>query len=75
MVGIADAFVTSLLFLIFAVLNSENMGRTKLKKKTLRDRAKAAIRRQSLKLQNYQPVVRTVDVEKIKEEFKAGKKA
>ena len=32
---------------------------------------------QSLKIQNFQPVMKSVDVEKIKEEFKAkaGKKA
>ncbi len=49
------------------------MAVTRLKRKTLRDRAKAAVRRQQLKLQNFKPVMKTVDIEKIKEEFKAKK--
>ncbi|HET7180113.1 MAG TPA: hypothetical protein VFI14_10315 [Chryseosolibacter sp.] len=51
------------------------MAVTRLKRKNRRDKAKSAIRRQSLKLQNFQPVMKTVDVEKVKEEFKAKKKA
>ena len=50
------------------------MAVTRLKRKNRKDKAKAAVRRQSLKLQNFKPVMKTVDVEKIKEEFK-GKKA
>ncbi len=46
---------------------------TRLKRKGRKDKAKAAVRRQSLKNQNFQPVIRNVDIEKIKEEFKAGK--
>jgi hypothetical protein len=38
------------------------------------DKAKSAVRRQSLKIQNFQPVIKNVDVEKIKEEFKAKAK-
>jgi len=46
---------------------------TRLKRKGRKDKAKAAVRRQSLKNQNFQPVIRNVDIEKIKEEFKAKK--
>ncbi len=49
------------------------MAVTRLKRKNRKDKAKAAVRRQSLKLQNFKPVLKTVDVEKIKEEFKAKK--
>jgi len=49
------------------------MAVTRLKRKNRRDRAKSAVRRQTLKLQNFQPVLKTVDVEKIKEEFKTKK--
>lgn len=49
------------------------MAVTRLKRKGRRDRVKAAVRRQSLKLQNFKPVMKTVDVEKVKEEFKAKK--
>lgn len=47
------------------------MAVTRLKRKNRKDKAKSAVRRQSLKLQNFQPVMKTVDVEKIKEGFKA----
>ncbi len=47
------------------------MAITRLKRKTRRDRVKSSVRRQTLKLQNFKPVMKTVDVEKIKEEFKA----
>ncbi len=47
------------------------MSVTRLKRKGRRDKAKSAVRRQSLKIQNFQPVIRNVDIEKIKEEFKA----
>ena len=49
------------------------MAVTRLKRKNRKDKAKAAVRRQSLKLQNFKPVMQTVDVEKIKEEFKNKK--
>ena len=50
------------------------MSVTRLKRKNRKDKAKSARRRQGLKLQNFQPVMKTVDVEKIKEEFKAKKR-
>jgi hypothetical protein len=51
------------------------MAVTRLKRKNRKDKAKAAVRRQTLKIQNFQPVVKNVDVDAIKEEFKAkGKK-
>ena len=49
------------------------MAVTRLKRKNRKDKAKAAVRRQSLKLQNFKPVMKTVDVEKVKEEFKTKK--
>ena len=50
------------------------MSVTRLKRKNRKDKAKSARRRQALKNQNSQPVIRNVDVEKIKEEFKAKAK-
>ncbi len=47
------------------------MAVTRLKRKNRKDKAKAAVRRQSLKIQNFQPVQKNVDIEKVKEEFKA----
>jgi hypothetical protein len=58
--------------LIFAILLTEiAMAVTRLKRKNRKDKAKAAVRRQTLKIQNFQPVIKNVDIEKIKEEFKA----
>ena len=51
------------------------MSVTRLKRKNRRDRAESARRRQTLKIQNFQPVKKGVDIEKIKEEFKAKKEA
>lgn len=51
------------------------MAVTRLKRKNRKDKAKSAVRRQSLNLQNFKPVMKTVDVEQIKEEFKTKKKA
>jgi len=52
------------------------MAVTRLKRKNRKDKAAAAVRRQTLKIQNFQPVMKNVDVEAVKEEFKAkGKKA
>ena len=54
------------------------MSVTRLKRKNRKDKAKAARRRTSLKIQNFKPVMKGVDVEAIKEEFKkkaAAKKA
>ncbi|MFN5170214.1 MAG: hypothetical protein ACK5DD_11340 [Cyclobacteriaceae bacterium] len=49
------------------------MSVTRLKRKNRKDKAKAARRRTSLKIENFKPVIKGVDVEKIKEEFKAKK--
>jgi hypothetical protein len=59
-----------------APFNSKKaMAVTRLKRKNRKDKAKSARRRQALKIQNFQPVQQTVDIEKIKEEFKTKKKA
>ena len=50
------------------------MSVTRLKRKNRKDKAKSARRRQSLKSQNFQPVIKNVDIEKIKEEFKVKAK-
>jgi hypothetical protein len=47
---------------------------TRLKRKGRKDKAKSAVRRQSLKIENFKPVIKNVDIEKIKEEFKAKAK-
>ena len=47
------------------------MSVTRLKRKNRKDKAKASRRRTMLKVQNFKPVSKTVDIEKIKEEFKA----
>lgn len=60
---------------IFALLKRiQRMAITRYKRKARKDKAKAAVRRQTLKNQNFQPVIKNVDIEKIKEEFKAKKK-
>ncbi|MGE0772404.1 MAG: hypothetical protein AB7K37_11880 [Cyclobacteriaceae bacterium] len=46
------------------------MAVTRLKRKNRRDKAEAARRRTTLKNQNFKPVMKSVDVEAIKEEFK-----
>lgn len=51
------------------------MSVTRLKRKNRRDKAQAARRRQTLKLQGFKPVAKSIDIEKIKEEFKAKKAA
>jgi hypothetical protein len=56
---------------IFAVFKSKAMSVTRLKRKNRKDKAKAARRRTALKIENFQPVMKGVDIEKIKEEFKA----
>lgn len=48
------------------------MAVTRLKRKGRKDKSKSAVRRQSLKIQNFKPVLKNVDVDKIKEEFKAA---
>ena len=51
------------------------MSVTRLKRKNRKDKSKAARRRTALKIENFKPVMKGVDVEKIKEEFKAKKAA
>jgi hypothetical protein len=51
--------------------NTIIMPITRLKRKNRKDKAKAARRRTALKIQNFQPVMKAVDIEKVKEEFKA----
>jgi hypothetical protein len=46
------------------------MSVTRLKRKNRKDKAKSARRRTALKTQNFKPVAKAVDVEKIKESFK-----
>jgi hypothetical protein len=46
------------------------MAVTRLKRKNRKDKSISAIRRQSLKNQGFKPVVKNVDVEAIKEDFK-----
>ncbi|MFN3839641.1 MAG: hypothetical protein ACK4RF_02945 [Cyclobacteriaceae bacterium] len=47
------------------------MAVTRLKRKDRKDHSKSSVRRQMLKIQNAKPVIKNVDIEKIKEEFKA----
>ena len=66
------AIVKSKIEAIFALLlKNRTMSVTRLKRKNRKDKAKSAIRRQSLKNQNAKPVVKNVDVDAIKAEFKA----
>jgi len=48
------------------------MAVTRLKRKNRKDKSKSKVRRQSLKNQNFKPVMKGVDIEKVKEEFKAA---
>jgi len=59
---------------IFALLlTNKDMSVTRLKRKGRKDKSQSAVRRLSLKNQNFKPVIKNVDIEKIKEEFKAKK--
>ncbi len=49
------------------------MSVTRLKRKNRKDKSKSARRRQTLKLQNFKPVQKGIDIEKIMEEFRAKK--
>jgi hypothetical protein len=51
------------------------MAVTRLKRKNRKDKAKSAVRRQSLKIQNFKPVIKNIDIEQIKKEFEAKAKA
>lgn len=46
------------------------MGGTALKRKARRNKTKVKARNQTMKVQGFKPVIRMVDVEAIKEEFK-----
>jgi len=46
------------------------MAVTRLKRKNRKDKSVSSLRRQSLKNQGFKPVIKNVDVEAIKEEFK-----
>jgi hypothetical protein len=50
------------------------MAVTRLKRKNRKDKAKSAVRRQSLKIQNFKPVIKNVDLEEIKKGFEAKAK-
>lgn len=52
-------------------LKESAMAVTRLKRKNRKDKTKSTRRRQTLKSQNFKPVIKGVDIEKIKEEFKA----
>jgi hypothetical protein len=67
----AFLFLLKLNLLFLRLFKSKTMSVTRLKRKNRKDKAKSARRRQALKIQNFQPVMKGVDVEKIKEEFKA----
>lgn len=47
------------------------MAVTRLKRKGRKDKSASKLRLQALKIQNFRPVLKSVDVEKIKEGFKA----
>jgi hypothetical protein len=64
-------FPDKLNLLFLRLSKTKVMSVTRLKRKNRKDKAKAARRRTALKIQNFQPVSKGVDIEKIKEEFKA----
>jgi len=64
-------FPDKLNLLFLRSLKTKVMSVTRLKRKNRKDKAKASRRRTALKIQNFQPVMKSVDIEKIKEEFKA----
>ena len=47
------------------------MAVTRYKRKARKDKSKSARRRTALKVENFKPVAKSVDIEAIKEEFKA----
>jgi len=55
----------------FAFLKTKHMAVTRYKRKARKDKSLASVRRLTLKNQNFKPVAKSVDIEKIKEEFKA----
>ena len=67
------AILTGWAYIRARIKRSQEMAVTRLKRKNRKDRSVSSKRRQALKNQNFKPVIRAVDVEKIKEEFKAKK--
>lgn len=63
------------IWLVLQPLKEHFMSVTRLKRKNRRDKAKSSRRRQTLKIQGFKPVSKGIDIEKIKEEFKAKKAA
>jgi hypothetical protein len=53
------------------------MAVTRLKRKGRKDKSKSKVRQSTLKSQNFKPVIKSVDIDKIKEDFKSqsGQKA
>lgn len=49
------------------------MAVTRLKRKNRKDKSVASVRRTTLKNQSFKPVMKMVDIEKIKEDFKTKK--
>jgi len=54
-------------------LNFQEMGGTALKRKARRNKARAKSRLAKIKLQGFKPVIRNIDIDAIKAEFKAAK--
>ncbi|MCX2742397.1 hypothetical protein OO013_00895 [Mangrovivirga sp. M17] len=50
------------------------MAVTRLKRKALKNKARSSQRKQKMKIQNFQPTVKKVDVEEAAAEFKKGTK-
>jgi hypothetical protein len=48
------------------------MSVTRIKRKLRKDRSKSKVRIQNIQIQGAKPVIRNVDIEAIKEEFKAN---
>lgn len=57
--------------LLLRSLIHASMAVTRLKRKGRKDKSKSKVRQLTLKNENFKPVLKSVDVEKIKEEFKA----
>lgn len=70
----ASAFHLRAVCLLLRSQNFIAMAVTRLKRKNRKDKAKSAVRRQTLKIQNFKPVIKNVDIEEIKKEFDAKKK-
>lgn len=71
---ISQTFQFAPLFLLSRSQIQSAMAVTRLKRKNRKDKAKSAVRRQTLKNQNFKPVIKNVDIEEIKKEFDAKAK-